>query len=238
MGVLLAIMATASIAAAASSGSAVDLPMPQELAPRAVTVVLYPLRGLKTISKQDFQHALVQAAVQVGLRRIPKRGQNGYYKIKRLSLTNLVEERWIEGQAVEMGIGFTPSEIATELGQIKKRNFKSASEYERFLHQSHYTMRDVHEVVKVQMLKTAIQQRVLRGVVGKKAKHETLSRFVSKYARRWRSRTVCASGYVTRRCSNFRAGIHMGEVHALEFAPGHREAALQLHAGIANSSNG
>ena len=46
---------------------------------------------------------------------------------------------WIEGQAEEMGISVTPKEVDEELKKLKKQNFKTEAEYQKFLKESHYT---------------------------------------------------------------------------------------------------
>jgi len=104
-----------------------------------------------------------------------------------------------------MGITFTTKQIATELAQIKKQNFKTEAEFRKFLKVSHYTQNDVNELVELQLLSTAIQQQVIGGIKGSKARHRAITRFVAEYSKRWRSRTVCAAGYVFGGCSNSHA---------------------------------
>jgi hypothetical protein len=114
----------------------------------------------------------------------------------------LLAEIWIPGQAAEMSIYLTPKEVATEMSLIRAENFKTKAEYERFLRTSHLTRRDAHELVRIQMLSSLIKARVIRGVDGKKARRRVLARFVARYVKRWRSRTVCAAGYVFAQCSD------------------------------------
>ena len=45
----------------------------------------------------------------------------------------------------------TPKQIATELAQIKKTNFKTDAEYQEFLENSHFTKQDVLDRVKLQI---------------------------------------------------------------------------------------
>jgi hypothetical protein len=52
------------------------------------------------------------------------------------------------------------------------------------------------------MLSTRIQERITAGLTGEAAKQKGFAKFVDEYTERWRSRTVCAPGYVTVRCSN------------------------------------
>ena len=59
-----------------------------------------------------------------------------------------------------MGITATPKQIATELAQIKKQNFKTAAAYQKFLKTSHFTQSDVNNRVKLKLLSTQIQQQI------------------------------------------------------------------------------
>ena len=54
----------------------------------------------------------------------------------------------------------TPKQVATQLVQIKKQNFKTAAEYKKFLTTSHFTQADVNDRVKLQLLSTQIQQQI------------------------------------------------------------------------------
>ena len=57
----------------------------------------------------------------------------------------------------------TPKQVATELAQIKKQNFKTAAEYKKFLATSHFTQADVNDRVKLQLLSTQIQEQITKG---------------------------------------------------------------------------
>ena len=52
----------------------------------------------------------------------------------------------------------TPKQIATELAEIKKTNFKTKAAFQKFLKKSHFTQEDVNERVKLQILSKQIQQ--------------------------------------------------------------------------------
>jgi hypothetical protein len=157
--------------------------------------------GVK-ISRADFHHALIQAAVQKGRRSAPKPGGNGYGKLKKIAIGELLGVVWIQGQAAEMGIGTTRRQVARELARLKKQAFKDLADYHRFLKEAHYTRRDVHERVEIQILSTRIQERIVTGVNGKVAQQKAFARFLAEYSKRWKSRTVCAPGYVIASCSN------------------------------------
>jgi hypothetical protein len=156
--------------------------------------------GLTTTS--EFHRGLAQAAAQKGQRVAPKPGGNGYGKLKHIALGELLDDSWIRGQAAEMGIGLRPRGVDRELARLKKQAFKNDAQYRRFLREAHFTGRDVKDRVELQMFSERIQERVLAGISGEAAAQNAFAKFIDEYEERWRSRTVCAPGYVTVRCSN------------------------------------
>ena len=154
------------------------------------------------ITKHEFQHGLAQAAAQQGRKSAPKPGRNGYGKLKETAIGERLEYIWISGQAAEMGIGVTRRQVRRALHLLKKQAFKNKAEYNRFLKEAHYTRRDVFERVEVQLLSTRIQERVVEGISGERARNKAFKRFAAEYEKRWKARTVCAPKYVIDRCSN------------------------------------
>ncbi|HEY6549986.1 MAG TPA: hypothetical protein VIY71_02170 [Solirubrobacterales bacterium] len=175
---------------------------PVELPANTVAIVSEVPRRTGTITKAEFHHALAQAAAQAGRKSTPKPGGNGYGKLKEVAIGESLDTVWIKGQAAEMVIEVTHQKVSRELARLKKQAFKSEAEYHRFLKESHFTRRDVRERVEVQLLSTAIQRRVVRGLSGEAAKQKAFSDFVDAYSKRWRARTVCAPEYAIDRCSN------------------------------------
>jgi hypothetical protein len=147
LAVLLAAIAAPLLVAGASASPSPGLPSPQKLPPGAVAVVVRPPAETQTITVHEFKRALIQATAQAGLKRTQSPGQNGYWKLKVTAMKSLLDQSWIPGQAAEMGIAVTTKQIATELAQIKKQNFKTGTEYRKFLKKSHYTRSDVAELI-------------------------------------------------------------------------------------------
>ncbi len=75
-------------------------------------------------------------------------------------MTELLEQVWLRGEAEELGISVTPKQIATELANIKKENFKAPGSYQEFLKNSSFTPEDVERRVEVQILSTQIQEAI------------------------------------------------------------------------------
>lgn len=154
------------------------------------------------ITVREFDRALVQVAAVSGRRSAPKPGGAGYRKLRNEALGELLNGEWIRGQAAEMGIGVRQREVARELVAIKREAFEDGAQFRHFLKKVHYTREDVNERVEVQLFAAKIQERVVAGIGSERGAQKALSRFVSEYAKRWRSRTVCAPDYLTIRCSN------------------------------------
>jgi parvulin-like peptidyl-prolyl isomerase len=114
------------------------------------------------VSEADFKQALLQQAAQAKLKEAPKPGEDKYEELKEAALGELLDTIWIQGEAEELGISVTPKQIATELAQIKKTNFKTPAEYQKFLKTSHFTKADVLARVKLQLLSTQIQEGITK----------------------------------------------------------------------------
>jgi parvulin-like peptidyl-prolyl isomerase len=125
-----------------------------------VAIVTHVPDAIGTVSEVDFKRALLQQVAQGKLKATPKPGSKKYEELKTSALGELLDTIWIQGEAEELGISVTPKQIATELAQIKKTNFKTAAEYEKFLKTSHFTKADVLARVKLQLLSSQIQEQV------------------------------------------------------------------------------
>jgi foldase protein PrsA len=113
-----------------------------------------------TVTEAEFKRALLQQAAQGGQKKPPQPGEKKYDELKTAALGELLDTIWIQGEAEEMGISVTPKQIATELASIKKQNFKTEAEYQKFLKTSRFSQEDVQARVTLQLLSTQIQERI------------------------------------------------------------------------------
>jgi hypothetical protein len=189
----------------------------EELPANTVAVVSHLPVSVGRITKAEFQRALVQGAAMDGRGPALKPGDRGYEALKNAVVEERLDSVWIQGQAAEMGISVTPRQVATELAQIKKQNFKNEAAYRRYLREAHFTQRDVNERVELQLLATQIQEKVLRKAKGKSQSgaRKVFEEFVAGYTNRWRARTVCALDYLLDRCSNYSTAVRTGRSPAL-----------------------
>jgi hypothetical protein len=190
------------LATAVGGTSLAAVPTPEELAPNTAMLVTEMPVGPGTTTKHELGHELLLEAVAKGRKTAPKPGGGGYRRLVHSAVNARLEAAWLQGQAAELNIAVTPRQVSRELARIRKENFKSQSEYRRFLRESRYTRRDVRERVELQLLATRLQEWILRGAKSKAEEQKALRDFVAEFSERWRARTVCAVGYVTESCSN------------------------------------
>jgi parvulin-like peptidyl-prolyl isomerase len=126
----------------------------------AVTVVEDAPDGLGTVTEEEFQRALDQAAAQAKVTPVPKPGDAKYDELKETALGELLDAIWIQGQAEEMGISVTPKEVAAELEKLKKQAFKTEKQYSEFLKESKFSEEDVNTRVLIQILSEKIQNQI------------------------------------------------------------------------------
>jgi foldase protein PrsA len=126
----------------------------------AVAVVEDAPDDLGTVTKDEFQHALDQAAAQSKVKSTPKPGDKKYEELKETALGEVLDAIWIQGQAEEMGVSVTQKEIDDELKKLKSQAFKTEKQYEEFLEEAKFTQADVDQRVKIQLLSEQIQTQV------------------------------------------------------------------------------
>lgn len=126
----------------------------------AVAVVEDAPDDLGTVTKDEFQHALDQAAAQAKETSTPKPGDKKYDELKETALGEVLDAIWIQGQAEEMGVSATEKEINDELEKLKGQAFKTDQQYKEFLEEAKFTEADVNERVKIQLLSEKIQTQV------------------------------------------------------------------------------
>lgn len=126
----------------------------------AVAVVEDTPGDIGTVSQDELDRAIEQAAASGKVVPVPKPGDDKYEELKEAALGEVFDPIWIQGQAEEMGISVTPEEVTKELEKLKDQAFKTPKQYEAFLKGSKYTEDDVLARVKLQVLSTRIQEQI------------------------------------------------------------------------------
>ena len=71
-----------------------------------------------------------------------------------------------------------------------------------------YYVYEVEKITPEQVPPLSQLKAQIRSQLHQTAQQQAFTRFVDDYGSKWQSRTVCASGYVIERCSNFAKGAH------------------------------
>jgi parvulin-like peptidyl-prolyl isomerase len=122
-----------------------------------VAVIEDAPEGLGTVSEEQLKRAVEQAAGQAG-KKLPKPDDPQYDELEKSAFTELLDRIWVQGEAEEMGISFTPEEVTEEFEKRKKESFKTEAEYREFLKQAKFTQAEVNERIEIQMLTEQIQK--------------------------------------------------------------------------------
>jgi parvulin-like peptidyl-prolyl isomerase len=126
----------------------------------AVAIVQNVPSDVGTVTKADFARGMLHQAGLAKLKKTPKPGDAKYEELKEAALGEILDSIWIQGEAEELGITVTEKQIATELANIKRQNFKTKPAYEEFLKSSRFTQEEVDDRVRTQLLGTQIQERI------------------------------------------------------------------------------
>jgi len=117
-----------------------------------------------TITNKEFDTALEQVAASQGLKGgVPKSNDPQYQQYVDAAASDLILERWITGEAEDLGVTVSDREIDQQLEQIKKQNFGSEAEFQKFLEQSGFSMEDALKRVRLTVLSQKIQDQVVEG---------------------------------------------------------------------------
>lgn len=188
------------------NASAALLPASEELVPNTVARVSEVGDRTGTITRAEFRHQVVLAAVAAGRERVPGPKTPAYEQFARNALQSLLEMVWIRGEAAAWDVVVTHREVKRQLALIKRESFESAAEYRRFLRESRFTRRDIYERVEfglvAEELRRRLQKRIAREARNPYEERRAWQEFIAEFNERWRERTVCAPAYATERCSN------------------------------------
>jgi parvulin-like peptidyl-prolyl isomerase len=125
-----------------------------------------PDSEIGTITREEFDRALDQAAARAGMRQVPEEGSRQYADVAQAALGDLLDTVWIQSEAADQGISVSERQIEDQLQQIKDQNFRNDREFQRFLEESGFTDEDVNLRVELQILSTRLQQAVNEGAPG------------------------------------------------------------------------
>jgi foldase protein PrsA len=86
-----------------------------------------------------------------------------YSTLKNQVMTLLIQYEWLEREATEQGIEVSDAEVNKAFEQQKKQSFPKEADYEKFLKDSGQTHEDILRRVKIDLLGTKLQEKIVKG---------------------------------------------------------------------------
>lgn len=115
-----------------------------------------------TVTQEDFDRALIQTAARQQLEDVPAEDDPQYQAIADAAESDLLLQRWVEGEADQRGIEVTETKIDDQLDQIKEQQFGgSEKQFQKFLDDSGFTEEEARERVALQLISDQIQKDVV-----------------------------------------------------------------------------
>jgi len=107
----------------------------------------------------------------------------------------LISFRWLEGEAVRLGIVVPPAAVNREFRSQKRQAFPKPGQFRRFLRESGQTLADIKRRVRLDMLSNRLRDRAVRGAKTPRGQMRRLDRYVERFNARWKAKTICLEGY-------------------------------------------
>lgn len=105
-----------------------------------------------------------------------------YKSLQQEVLGFLISSEWVLGEAESLGVKASDSEVKKRFSQIKEQQFPKPAEFEKFLASSGQTVSDLLLRVKLNLLSSKIQQKIV------KSKANVSQAQISKYYNEHKSR--------------------------------------------------
>jgi foldase protein PrsA len=156
--VVVAIFAALFVALFAIVGVAIGIGHPS-VPDGAVAVVEDAPNG--TISKAEFDAALVQSAARQGLPKPPSPSSPQYPTLRDAAMSSVLLSRWVLGEAQERGIVISDTEIQNQLKQIAQQQFGGEKKFQAYLKQAGFSPQQAHDTVEQSLITTQLENQVV-----------------------------------------------------------------------------
>lgn len=155
--------------------------------------------GSQAITEATFQHWSAVAQAEPS----PQAGhQPSAAEVTTQVMGFLISADWVIGEAHDLNVHVSPSEVRRTFNRTRKAQFPKQSEFQAFLRKSRETVTDILLRVELDLLSQRLQRRVVSGKRGARKKHEALKRFVSNFRNKWTAQTYCAAQYASQDCGH------------------------------------
>ena len=125
-----------------------------------IAVVKDAPSSIEDVTGAKFDRVLLQQESQAKLKKKLQPGTKKYEETKDAAIEEMINGVWLQGEAEELGVVVTDKQVAAELEKIKKENFPTKDAYNKFLDEANFAPQDVLERVRLQLLGTAVQEKV------------------------------------------------------------------------------
>lgn len=116
------------------------------------------------ITEQDYKRSFLQTWKRGGLQAAPKADDAQYEQVHEAAINDLLDQAWLTGEAAELGVTASDLEIANELKTIRRDQFPTRKAFQDFLKQSNFTLAEVRDRVRLQVLSRKIQEKITNSV--------------------------------------------------------------------------
>ncbi len=140
-----------SVAAASSATSSTSKAIVPE--PPAYTACIAHLKATSTTTKGSTAPSAATLKTEC---------ESQYKTLQSEVLGFLISSNWVLGEAAELGISVPDATVKKEFEKIKDEEFPKAAEFQKFLATSGQTASDLLLRVKLNLLSTKIQQKVVK----------------------------------------------------------------------------
>ena len=115
----------------------------------------------ENITQEEYKTALEQASFNLNLKQPPPESDPQFEQVKQSAISNLIQTRWVEGEAAERGITATDRDIDQELDTIIQQQLGGKKGYQRFIQTSPFDADAVRDVARLSLLSQRIQSEAL-----------------------------------------------------------------------------
>jgi parvulin-like peptidyl-prolyl isomerase len=140
--------------------------------PGEVAVVEGVPADIATITEDEMRRAVARAKLRVEENPEATPGESQADSLRKTTLTNLLRNIWIQGEAEDLGISVAEKEIADDLEKFKRENFPVAGLFEEFLEEEEATQADLENEFEVQSLQKKVTQAAVKKAQTKATKQE------------------------------------------------------------------
>jgi parvulin-like peptidyl-prolyl isomerase len=137
-----------------------------------------------TITDEEFDENLRQAAFNLQLRELPAEDDPQFEQIEQSALSNSIQTRWVKGEAEERGVEASEQDVDRALDQIIEQQLGGQKGYEQFLERSEVDGEPAfdEEAVRAVAELTAISSKLQDEIATPEVTDEQVERFYDQNA--------------------------------------------------------